>query len=82
MRKVARKVWKLLLFSQLYAPIKTGLYRDSTRRLGRCGARPSIFVLFSFFSSGDHEESDVVSGISRREEYYFFGFGNQYVEWM
>ena len=25
MRKVARKVWKLLLFSQLYAPIKTGL---------------------------------------------------------
>ena len=27
MRKVARKVWKLLLFSQLYAPIKTGLIR-------------------------------------------------------
>ena len=28
MRKVARKVWKLLLFSQLYAPIKTGLIQE------------------------------------------------------
>ena len=31
MRKVARKVWKLLLFSQLYAPIKTGLSEEKSQ---------------------------------------------------
>ena len=40
MRKVARKVWKLLLFSQLYAPIKTGLRAENNF---------SFFIFLIFF---------------------------------
>ena len=47
MRKVARKVWKLLLFSQLYAPIKTGLivtmWLAQKIGMGEHKAEPCVF---------------------------------------
>ena len=60
MRKVAKKVCKLSLFSQLSAPIKSGV-----RKKRRCYRYDTFFSHFDFPASGQAVVSGVVSSPPR-----------------